>query len=99
MGSSARLSQLGGRLPEGFEQVGPMIEPQKSAPGDSNADRFCAMTEEMGSTTERRFLVITHHPMTMSRMNRLFGVAMQEKGVSQLVSVDLQATERFREAS
>lgn len=66
---------------------------------DSNVDRFCAMMEEMARTTDTRFLVITHHPMTMSRMNRLFGVTMQEKGVSQLVSVDLQAAERFREAS
>jgi chromosome segregation protein len=66
---------------------------------DANVDRFCTMMEEMARTTETRFLVITHHPMTMSRMNRLFGVTMQEKGVSQLVSVDLQAAERFREAS
>ncbi len=66
---------------------------------DSNVDRFCAMMEEMARTTDTRFLVITHHPMTMSRMNRLFGVTMQEKGVSQLVSIDLQAAERFREAS
>jgi chromosome segregation protein len=66
---------------------------------DSNVERFCAMMEEMARTTDTRFLVITHHPMTMSRMNRLFGVTMQEKGVSQLVSVDLQAAERFREAS
>ncbi len=66
---------------------------------DSNVDRFCTMMEEMARTTETRFLVITHHPMTMSRMHRLFGVTMQEKGVSQLVSVDLQTAERFREAS
>ncbi len=66
---------------------------------DSNVDRFCAMMEEMARTTDTRFLVITHHPMTMSRMNRLYGVTMQEKGISQLVSVDLQAAERFREAS
>ena len=66
---------------------------------DSNVDRFCAMMEEMSRSTDTRFLVITHHPMTMSRMNRLFGVTMAERGVSQLVSVDLQAAERFREAS
>jgi chromosome segregation protein len=65
---------------------------------DSNVDRFCAMMEDMAKSTDTRFLVITHHPMTMSRVNRLFGVTMQEKGVSQLVSVDLQAAERFREA-
>jgi chromosome segregation protein len=65
---------------------------------DANVHRFTAMMEEMARTTSTRFLVITHHPMTMARMNRLFGVTMQEKGVSQLVSVDLQTAERFREA-
>ncbi len=66
---------------------------------DSNVDRFCTMMEEMARSTETRFLVITHHPMTMSRMHRLFGVTMQEKGVSQLVSVDLQTGIKFRQAS
>jgi len=66
---------------------------------DTNVDRFCKLMEEMGATTETRFLVITHHPMTMSRMHRLFGVTMAEKGVSQLVSVDLRTAERFLEAS
>jgi len=65
---------------------------------DANVDRFCNLMEEMGGSTETRFLVITHHPMTMSRMNRLFGVTMAEKGVSQLVSVDLRTAERFLEA-
>jgi len=65
---------------------------------DANVDRFCNLMEEMGRTTETRFLVITHHPMTMSRMHRLFGVTMAEKGVSQLVSVDLRTAERFLEA-
>ncbi len=57
---------------------------------DANVDRFCLMMEKMAEDTETRFLVITHHPQTMSRMNRLFGVTMAEKGVSQLVSVDLE---------
>jgi chromosome segregation protein len=52
----------------------------------------------MAEDTATRFLVITHHPMTMSRMSRLFGVTMAEKGISQLVSVDLQTAQRFREA-
>ncbi len=52
----------------------------------------------MARTTETRFLVITHNPITMARMDRLFGVTMAERGVSQLVSVDLQTAERFREA-
>ncbi len=65
---------------------------------DANVHRFCAMLEEMTKTTDTRFLVITHNPITMAAMDRLFGVTMQEKGVSQLVSVDLQTAERFREA-
>ncbi|RUO97299.1 chromosome segregation protein SMC [Hyphomicrobium sp.] len=66
---------------------------------DANVDRFCRLMEQMSAETETRFLVITHHPMTMARMNRLFGVTMAEKGVSQLVSVDLQTAQSFREAS
>jgi chromosome segregation protein len=66
---------------------------------DANVDRFCRLMEQMASETATRFLVITHHPMTMARMNRLFGVTMAEKGVSQLVSVDLQTAQSFREAS
>ncbi|MEZ5774171.1 MAG: AAA family ATPase [Hyphomicrobiaceae bacterium] len=65
---------------------------------DSNVDRFCTLMEEMARQTETRFLVITHHPMTMARMQRLFGVTMAEKGVSQLVSVDLAVAETYREA-
>ena len=65
---------------------------------DANVTRFCDMLSEMTSMTETRFLVITHHALTMSRMDRLFGVTMAEKGVSQLVSVDLtQATELVAE--
>ncbi len=65
---------------------------------DANVDRFCTLMERMAEETETRFLVITHHPMTMARMDRLFGVTMAEKGVSQLVSVDLASAERFLEA-
>jgi chromosome segregation protein len=66
---------------------------------DSNVDRFCTLLEKMATDTDTRFLVITHHPMTMSRMNRLFGVTMAEKGVSQLVSVDLETAQKFTEAA
>jgi chromosome segregation protein len=66
---------------------------------DANVDRFCALLEKMASETATRFLVITHHPMTMSRMNRLFGVTMAEKGVSQLVSVDLETAQKFTVAA
>ncbi|MTD95301.1 chromosome segregation protein SMC [Hyphomicrobium sp. xq] len=65
---------------------------------DANVDRFCRLLESMAAETATRFLVITHHPMTMSRMSRLFGVTMAEKGISQLVSVDLQTAQSFREA-
>ena len=65
---------------------------------DTNVERFCNLIEEMSTSTDTRFIVITHHPITMSRMNRLFGVTMAERGVSQIVSVDLQTAERFREA-
>ncbi|MGE3303507.1 MAG: chromosome segregation protein SMC, partial [Hyphomonadaceae bacterium] len=57
---------------------------------DANVERFCAMLDAMRKRTETRFLVITHNPMTMARMDRLYGVTMAERGVSQLVSVDLQ---------
>ncbi|MEP9370938.1 chromosome segregation protein SMC [Mesorhizobium sp. KR1-2] len=66
---------------------------------DHNVERFCNLMDEMARTTETRFVIITHNPITMARMNRLFGVTMAEQGVSQLVSVDLQAAERMREAS
>ena len=65
---------------------------------DANVDRFCTLMESMAEETATRFLVITHHPMTMTRMHRLFGVTMAEKGISQLVSVDLQTAQGFREA-
>ena len=62
---------------------------------DANVDRFCNMLNEMRQRTDTRFVVITHNPVTMSRMDRLFGVTMREKGVSKLVSVDLQAAEEL----
>ena len=64
---------------------------------DANVERYCDLLDEMSRRTETRFVVITHNPITMARMNRLFGVTMAERGVSQLVSVDLETAERFRE--
>jgi len=61
---------------------------------DANVDRFCNLLEEMTRLTDTRFLVITHHALTMSRMHRLFGVTMAERGVSQLVSVTLAEAEK-----
>ena len=65
---------------------------------DHNVERFCDLLDEMTKSTDTRFVIITHNPITMARMNRLYGVTMAERGVSQLVSVDLQAAVRFREA-
>ena len=62
---------------------------------DANVTRFCDLLDEMCRRTETRFLIITHHAVTMSRMDRLFGVTMQEQGVSQLVSVDLKKAEQL----
>jgi chromosome segregation protein len=63
---------------------------------DANVERFCNLLDEMTRSTETRFLVITHNNVTMSRMDRLFGVTMAERGVSQLVSVDLERAEKLR---
>jgi chromosome segregation protein len=57
---------------------------------DANVDRFCSLLEDVVRDTGTRFLVVTHHQLTMSRMDRLFGVTMQERGVSRLLSVDLR---------
>jgi chromosome segregation protein len=65
---------------------------------DHNVERFCDLLDAMIRQTATRFVTITHNPITMARMNRLFGVTMAERGVSQLVSVDLEAAVRFREA-
>ena len=66
---------------------------------DHNVERFCNLMDQMVKDTETRFVIITHNPITMARMDRLFGVTMAEQGVSQLVSVDLQQAEELREAS
>lgn len=65
---------------------------------DANVERFCALLAEMRRTTATRFLTVTHNPITMAHMDRLLGVTMAERGVSQLVSVDLRAAERLLEA-
>jgi chromosome segregation protein len=62
---------------------------------DANVDRFCRLLEAIGRHANTRFMVITHHRMTMARMNRLFGVTMAERGVSSLVSVDLRQAEVY----
>ncbi len=65
---------------------------------DHNVERFCNLMDQMVEATDTRFIIITHNPITMARMNRLYGVTMGEQGVSQLVSVNLQQAEDLREA-
>tara|TARA_B100001123_G_scaffold449695_1_gene616134 strand:+ start:78 stop:2654 length:2577 start_codon:yes stop_codon:yes gene_type:complete len=62
---------------------------------DANVTRFCALLDELIKITETKFIIITHHALTMSRMNRLYGVTMPEKGISQLVAVDLEKAEEM----
>ena len=66
---------------------------------DANVERFCQMINEIANETGTRFLIVTHHRLAMSHMDRLFGVTMSERGVSQLVSVDLQAAEKLRDSA
>ncbi|MGC6516657.1 MAG: chromosome segregation SMC family protein [Candidatus Puniceispirillaceae bacterium] len=65
---------------------------------DSNVSRFCDLLRDIVMRTKTRFLIVTHHRMTMARMDRLYGVTMEQKGISRLVSVDLQTAETFEEA-
>ena len=60
---------------------------------DANVTRFCNLLEELTRITNTKFIIVTHHALTMSKMNRLYGVTMPEKGISQLVAVDLQKAE------
>jgi chromosome segregation protein len=64
---------------------------------DANVDRYCSLLDAMRQRTKTRFLVITHNPVTMSKMDRLFGVTMQEGGVSQLLSLRLEAAKALVE--
>ncbi|HEX6441845.1 MAG TPA: chromosome segregation protein SMC [Stellaceae bacterium] len=66
---------------------------------DANVDRFCRLVADIADTTDTRFLLITHHRVTMARMDRLFGVTMAERGVSQLVSVDLARAAELRQTA
>ena len=63
---------------------------------DANVERLMALLEELALGTRTRFLVVTHHPLTMARMHRLYGVTMAERGISQLVSVDLTSAVELR---
>jgi chromosome segregation protein len=63
---------------------------------DANVERLGALLEELSQSTETRFVVVTHHPLTMARMDRLYGVTMAERGISELVSVDLRTAVELR---
>ena len=65
---------------------------------DSNVSRFCDLLRDIVSRTGTRFLIVTHHRMTMAKMDRLYGVTMEQKGISRLVSVDLQTAESFKDS-
>ena len=73
-----------------------VLDEVDAALDDANVDRFCLLLSEIADAGDTRFLVITHHRMTMSRMDRLYGVTMPEQGISQLVSVDLRKAEQIR---
>jgi chromosome segregation protein len=62
---------------------------------DANVTRFCALLDELTKITETKFIIITHHALTMSKMDKLYGVTMPEKGISQIVSVDLERAEEL----
>ena len=64
---------------------------------DTNVERFCDLLRQISRQTNTRFLVVTHHRMTMARMDRLFGVTMEQQGISRIVSVDLQTAEDMQD--
>ena len=76
-----------------------VLDEVDAALDDSNVERFCALLGQITKSVDTRLLVVTHHPFTMTQMDRLYGVTMQEPGVSKLLSVDLVGAEELREAS
>ena len=66
---------------------------------DSNVERFCSLVTALARDSDTRFVIVTHHRITMARVDRLFGVTMVEQGVSELVSVDLERAVRLRESA
>tara|TARA_B100001123_G_C15344376_1_gene1036362 strand:+ start:6369 stop:8990 length:2622 start_codon:yes stop_codon:yes gene_type:complete len=74
-----------------------VLDEVDAALDDTNVDRFCSLVEEITRSSSTKFLIITHHRMTMARVNRLFGVTMPNRGISQIVSVELEEAEKIRE--
>ena len=66
---------------------------------DSNVSRFCDLLQQLAQQTGTRFIIVTHHRLTMARMDRLYGVTMEQRGISRIVSVDLQTAETYRESA
>ncbi|HEC91032.1 MAG TPA: recombinase RecF, partial [Alphaproteobacteria bacterium] len=66
---------------------------------DANVDRFCTLIDEIAHAGGTRFIVVTHHRMTMARMDRLFGATMPERGISRLVSVNLRKAEELHDTA
>ena len=62
---------------------------------DANVTRFCNLLDQLVKITRTKFIIITHHALTMAKMDRLYGITMPEKGISQLVAVDLQKAEEM----
>jgi chromosome segregation protein len=76
-----------------------ILDEVDAALDDANVDRFCSLVEQIADTAGTRFLVVTHHRITMARVDRLFGVTMTERGISRLVSVDLARAARLRQTA
>jgi len=76
-----------------------ILDEVDAALDDANVDRFCGLVEEIADASATRFLVVTHHRITMARVDRLFGVTMTERGISRLVSVDLARAARLRQTA
>ena len=75
-----------------------ILDEVDAALDDANVERFCDLLQDMSTSRQTRFVIITHHALTMARMQRLFGVTMPERGVSQIVSVDLQTASQYAES-
>ena len=76
-----------------------ILDEVDAALDDANVDRFCSLVEDIAGTAGTRFLIVTHHRITMARVDRLFGVTMTERGISRLVSVDLAHAARLRQTA
>ena len=98
-GQGSQAVGMGQQLAENFASAKAVLDEVDAPLDDTNVARFCDLLREIANKTGTRFLVITHHRMTMARMDRLFGVTMEQRGISKLVSVDLQTAERIRDVA